>query len=72
MSIRSLLAVALLVAPFTAHAAVDCTAREPQLAHVCAGGTNDENGGRRHADDHTVRAYSQTRIWPPLPAPKVP
>jgi len=41
MSIRLLLTVALLVAPFTAHAAVDCTAREPQLLHVCAGGTND-------------------------------
>ena len=41
MSIRHLLAVALLAAPFTAHAAVDCTAREPLLAHVCSGGAND-------------------------------
>jgi hypothetical protein len=41
MSIRHLLAVALLAAPFTAHAAVDCTAREPLLAHVCSGGPND-------------------------------
>jgi hypothetical protein len=41
MSIRHLLAVALLAAPFTAHAAVDCTAREPLLAHVCSGGGND-------------------------------
>jgi len=40
MSIRHLLAVALLVVPFTAHAAVDCTAREPLLAHVCSGGAN--------------------------------
>ena len=41
MSIRHLLAVALLAAPLTAHAAVDCTAREPLLAHVCSGGAND-------------------------------
>ena len=41
MSIRHLLAVALLVAPVVSHAAVDCTAREPLLPHVCAGGTND-------------------------------
>ena len=36
-----MLAVALLAAPLTAHAAVDCTAREPLLAHVCSGGAND-------------------------------
>jgi hypothetical protein len=41
MSIRQILTIALLAAPFTAHAAVDCTAREPLLPHVCAGGAND-------------------------------
>jgi len=41
MSIRLLLAVALLAAPVVSHAAVDCTAREPLLPHVCQGGTND-------------------------------
>jgi hypothetical protein len=41
MSIRYVLAIALLAAPFTARAAVDCTAREPLLAHVCSGGAND-------------------------------
>jgi hypothetical protein len=41
MSIRHMLAVVLLAAPFTAHAAVDCTAREPLLPHVCSGGPND-------------------------------
>ena len=41
MSIRHMLAAVLLAAPFTAHAAVDCTAREPLLAHVCSGGAND-------------------------------
>ena len=40
MSIRYMLTVALLAAPLTAHAAVDCTVREPDLAHVCAGGPN--------------------------------
>jgi hypothetical protein len=39
MSFRHSLALALLVAaPIGAHAAVDCTAREPFLPHVCAGG----------------------------------
>jgi hypothetical protein len=41
MSIRLMLASALLAVPVFAHAAVDCTAREPLLAHVCAGGDND-------------------------------
>jgi hypothetical protein len=42
MSIRWMLAVALLATvPAVPHAAVDCTAREPQLAHVCSGGAND-------------------------------
>jgi hypothetical protein len=41
MSIRHILAIALLVAPLTAQAAVDCTAREPLLPHVCSGGAND-------------------------------
>jgi hypothetical protein len=41
MSIRQILAIALFAAPLTAHAAVDCTAREPGLAHVCSGGPND-------------------------------
>ena len=41
MSIRHILTIALLAAPFTAHAAVDCTAREPLLPHVCSGGQND-------------------------------
>jgi hypothetical protein len=36
-----MLAVALLAAPLIAHAAVDCTVREPDLAHVCSGGQND-------------------------------
>jgi hypothetical protein len=36
-----MLAVVLLAAPFTARAAVDCTAREPLLPHVCSGGPND-------------------------------
>src|SRR5215470_7772002 len=40
-SIRRLLALALLAAvPGLAHAAVDCTAREPDLPHVCASGEN--------------------------------
>jgi hypothetical protein len=41
MSIRHMLAAVLIATPFTAHAAVDCTAREPLLAHVCSGGAND-------------------------------